>query len=59
MTNVVLCPICKEKRTVKSRNKYFRCCGVLNSVEDNLLGQGVDRKVIRNEKLNLIKVKVT
>lgn len=47
MTNIVLCPHCKTKRTVKSRNKFFRCCGVLNSVEDNLLGQGVKRYEVR------------
>jgi len=43
MTNIVICPNCKVKRVVKSRQKFFRCCGVLNSVEDNLIGHGVSR----------------
>ena len=64
MSNVVHCPICKTRRVTKSRNKFFRCCGVLHSVKDNLLGSGIKRYDIRRKiksiptKEETIKVKV-
>lgn len=64
MSNVVKCPVCDRKHVKEARRRFFRCCGVLHSVKECLLGHGVrkyevTRKVPTSPKKDdLIEVKV-
>lgn len=44
VTQVVKCPICNNKRTLRSHYEYFRCCGVMHDAKQNLLGSGITKK---------------
>lgn len=43
MTLIVQCPICKSKKAIRNKRKFFRCCGCLHTVKDSVLGRGVRR----------------